>query len=229
MSWNAKRTGGYDVTDPEFTENVQEIYNILSTDAYLVGDQWSYEAIVGFLCNVYQECKMNPWVYNGSRYGLVQFLFSYYETNGSSYSNYAPSTSPSATQDDAQPTDGIAQLQVIDSPHNTLYLANQTRMNKARQLGWAILEWDDLQSYKICDDIDQAIQSWLLFYEYPTSTISGLQYEFELRKSFQQAIEDAIGGTPPVPPVPPPHPTTSHKMPLYFYTLKKFKYEKGIL
>ena len=219
MSWYAKRSGGYDVTDSEFTANVQEIYNFLSNDVHLIGDAWTYEAIVGLLCNIYQESKMNPWIYNGSRYGLVQFTFNYYQTNGSNYSSYAPSTGATATGDGAQPTDGIAQLQVIDSPSNTLYNASEIRKNKARQLNWPILEWTSLQTYKMCDDIDQAIQAWLLFYEYPSSTTSGLQYEYELRKSYQQAIEDAIGGTPPTAPTPPtpPTPPTRRKMPLYMY------------
>lgn len=226
MAWHAERTGGFDPSSTAYADNVREIYNVLTTDQYLFGDRWSYEAIVGLLCNVAQECRMNPWSYNGSRYGLVQFTFSYYQQNGSQYSHYAPSTGPQASGDGAQATDGIAQLQVIDNPSNTLYLASEVRKQKARDLNWSILEWTDLFSYKICDDIDEAIQAWLLFYEYPESTVEGLRREYNIRKGFQARIEEILGGGPTPPPPPPPE---DDRMSLYFYILKRYKAKKGLL
>lgn len=231
MSWHAKRTGGYTSDSQEFADNVLQIYDFLSHDTYLIGDVWSYEAIVGVLCNMAQESNMNPWIYNGSRYGLVQFTFNYYRQQGSRYSAYAPSTSPSATSDGAKPSDGQAQLQVIDAPSNTLYLANERRKQLARDLNWSILEWTDLQSYKTCDDIDEAIQAWLLFYEYPESTVAGMQEEFAKRVAYKNRIIEILGGTPPTPPDPPipPTPTSRRGMPLYFYITKKFKRKKGLI
>lgn len=233
MGWNAKTSGGYEQTSQEYIDNVWEIYNTLSNDQYLVGDAWSYEAIVGLIANATQESHLNPWIWrNNYRYGLVQFTFTYYRENGSSYSAYDPYNPRTGAQ--GSPSDGKAQLQVIDSPHNTLYLANNTRKNLARDLGWAILEWTDLQSYKICDDVEQAVQSFLLFYEYPESTVAGMQKEFNNRWKYVRAIEQILGGQPPEPPEPPdppipPTPTKRDGMPLYFYMGKRFKRKKGLL
>lgn len=226
MGWNAKRTGGYGQNSQEYADNVLAIYSVLTNDYLLVGDAWSYEAIVGILCNIAQECGMNPWAYNGSRYGLVQTTFSHYQTYGSSYPEYAPSTGASASGDGAQPTDGIAQLRMCDSPSGTLYDASSLRLQEARDLGWAILEWDDLSSYKICDDVEQAVQAWLLFYEHPASAgdLATLRTEYNTRIAFRTKIEEILGGGPV-----PPTPTTRSKMPLYMYTLKRYRQKKGLV
>ena len=227
MAWHAKRSGGYATDSTEYYDNVWEIYNTLTTDQYLFGDAWSYEAIVGLLCNIAQECGMNPWAYNSSRYGLVQFLFSYYQQNGPQYNQYAPSTGPSASGDGAQPTDGIAQLRVIDNPSDTLYLASDVRKQEARMLNWSILEWTDLFSYKICDDVEEAIQAWLLFYEHPATAYdtATLALEYEIRSGFRARIEEILGGPTP----PPPPPTRRDKLPLYYYCIKQFRMKKGLV
>lgn len=231
MAWNAKRTGGYTADSIEFEENVHEIYNVLSDDSYLFGDAWSYEAIVGVLCNMSWESQgLNPWVYNGSRYGLVQSTFSYYsgQANGR-FGFYAPSTGSTASGDGAQPTDGIAQCQVIDYPTDTLYQAYGFRQDVSTMMGWSTLLWDNLSEYKTCNDVDEAIQSWLLYYEWPfntqTPSQSDVQNEYDNRAQFRQRIEEILGGGPG----PGPHPTSTHKMPLYFYIGKKLKHKKGIL
>ena len=233
MTWHAKRTGGYDNQSSEYYDNVWEIYNTLTNDFYLVGDAWSYEAIIGLIANATQESGLNPWRYNGSAaYGLVQFHPpSYYIGGvGTSYSAYAPSTSPTASGDGAQPTDGLAQLQVVDSPSQTKYIANSQRKQKARDLGWSVLEWTSIQDYKICDDIDEAIQAFLLFYEYPSTSLNVLSNQYYLRRSHVDRIVEILGGTPPPPPPPPPPPYHESKgMPLYRYTLKRYKQRKGLI
>lgn len=233
MSWHAKRTGGYTTDSQEYYDNVWEIYNLLSdnsSSSLLIGDAWRDEAIVGLIANASWESGLNPWRYNSIQaYGLVQFYpHTYYiGGRGVGFAGYAPSTSPSASGDGAQPEDGQAQLLVVDSPTQTKYIANDTRKNKARQLDWAVLEWDSIHAYKMCDDVDEAIQAFLLFYEYPSSNINTLRNEYYTRRGYVDRIYEILGGTPPPPPPPPPPPSRDGKMPLYFYTLKRYRMKKG--
>ena len=234
MSWHAKRTGPYTTNSTEFKENVLEIYNLLNNTTYLSGRYWNYEAIVGLLCNIVCESGMNPWRYNSiGAYGLVQFNpASYYiGGRGVGFTGYAPSTSTTATSDGADPSDGMAQCLVVDDPYQTKYLANSIKMNKARQLNWAILEWTSIDDYKLCDDIEQAIQAFLLFYEYPSNSITTLAQEYNNRNSYRQTIIDIIAGVdPPTPePTPTPSPTPlpiagSSKM--IIYTNKRYRIKK---
>lgn len=232
MGWHAKRTGGYASSSTEFEDNVLSIYAVLNEVSLLEVDVWSYEAIVGLCCNIVQESGMNPWVYNGSRYGLVQTTFSHYRQYGRDSRYYAPSLGATSTDDGAQPTDGIAQLQMIDSINGTLYSASSGRKQEARDLDWSILEWNNLNAYKVCDDITEAIQAWLLFYEHPASLgdLTTLQHEYEIRSQNANRIIEIIGGHP-IPPIPPVPPTPSRvgKMPLYMYTLKRYRQKKGLI
>jgi len=222
MSWQATTYQyGYTENDSEYADNVLAIYDVLTHDVNLEGDAWSYESIVGLLANISVESGMNPWSYNGNRYGFVQTTFSHYESNGSRFASYDPYI-PNVSQGSA--SDGKAQIQMVDSNHNTLYNASQQRKDLARQLDWSILEWTDLNSYKICDSIQEAVQAWLLFYEYPSSTVSGLQTEYNNRYNRVAKIEEILEHTPP-----PPPPVTRTRMKLYFYTLKAFKRKKGLI
>lgn len=224
MAWQATTYQyGYGENDSEYADNVLAIYDVLTHDVNLEGDAWSYESIVGLLANISVESEMNPWSWNNTRYGFVQTTFTYYQTNGSRFNSYDPYI-PNQSQGSA--SDGKAQIQMVDSNHNTLYSASETRKNLARQLSWAILEWDDLNSYKLCDDVEQAVQAWLLFYETPTIVASELQTEFENRYRRVAKIEEILGHTPPPPPPPPHH---DDGMKLYFYIGKSIRRKKGLI
>ena len=212
-----------------FINNVWEAYYLLSDDTMLVGDAWRLEAICGMLGNAYAESHMNPWAWNGSvsdgAYGLVQFHPpSYYiGGRGLDFNGYAPyvPTLPYT----ASPTDGQAQLLVVDSPTQTKYDASNFRKQIGRDLGWSILEWNNIQDFKICDSLEEATQAFLLFYEFPSTSLSELRTEFSNRYRYASTIWEILTGEPPVPPIP----TKKSKMPLYMYTLKRYRHKKGLL
>jgi hypothetical protein len=206
-------------------------YNLLSVNTFLSGQAWKYEAIVGMIANAIWESGMNPWRYNSiGAYGLVQFYPSTYYIGGVGVSKmgYAPSTSPTASGDGADATDGIAQLLVIDDPNNTKWLHSQQRVNLANSLGWNITQYNTIDDFKQITNADEALKAFLIFYEYPSSTVSGMQNEYNNRAPYIQVVEDILNNIPPTPPVP-PTPTIRRKMPLYFYTTKMARYKKGIL
>lgn len=228
--WHAKRTGGYSYPEQEYIDNVWEAYYLLSdasTTTPLSGDAWSLYAICGMLGNATAESGLNPWRWNSiGAYGLVQFYPSTYYIGGRGVgkSGYAPSTSPSASGDGANASDGKAQLLVVDDPSGTKYIYNQQRADKARDLDWSVLEWNSINAYKMCDSLEEATQAFLLFYEYPTTDLNELRAEYNTRKGYADTVYQILTGTPPIPPTP----TSRGKMPLYMYTLKRYRMKRGL-
>lgn len=106
--WHAKPSGGYTQTSPEYFDNIKAF------SSYFFSQLYAREAIAGMLGNVYAESNLNPWLWDGSAYGLFQF------TPGSEYINnmtqvpyYAPNLSSSQQTAGAEPTDAIAQMYVF--------------------------------------------------------------------------------------------------------------------
>ena len=232
--WYAKRTGGYTQNSQEFVDNVWEAYYLLIDSNNLSGTAWTLEAICGMLGNAYAESGMNPWRYNGTAaYGLVQFNPPSYYIGGAgvSYNGYAPSLDPTLPEGDfsdgANASDGRAQLLVVDNPSGTKYSSSGIRWELMEQLDWTLQEWNDIQSFKLCDSLEEATQAFLLFYEFPFNPpyfAQDVRVEYLRRKPYADKVYEVLTGTPPVPPTP-----TRHKgMPLYFYMGKKFKQKKGI-
>lgn len=109
-TWHAKISGGYSQTDPEYFENIK------AYSEYFFAQNYTRECIAGMLGNVYAESNLNPWLWDGSAYGLYQF------TPGSEYINdmswvpyYAPNLSSSQQTAGADPNDAIAQMYVFSN------------------------------------------------------------------------------------------------------------------
>lgn len=115
MPWYAKPRGHYPEASSEWRENMLEIYGMLHASG------WTLEAICGMCGGCIVESGMNPWRWQedhvslSAGYGLVQFTpaSDYINLSGQSY--HAPNMSTTSITQDALPTDGICQVNVVDN------------------------------------------------------------------------------------------------------------------
>ena len=232
MGWYAKPSGAYDIESNEAQQNM------FMVSEYLQSVGWSMVAIAGLLGNVKTESGFNPWRWqndthaSSNGYGLVQFTPSTYYIGGRGTdldfaSYYAPNESVTTTTQGADAHDGRAQLMTIEKYHNDKFF------NRASYCNFAdISSAYPYSSYKQLSDLWIATVGWLYNYEFPSSENRDYNSAYARYQSARRCYEIITGQQPPEPPDP-PHPpvppSTRSKMPLYFYTLRKARYKKGLL
>lgn len=232
MSWHAKPSGGYVINSDPWKENLVEIYNQL-------GSTWNINAICGMIGNMQSESGINPWRWQSDSvsltdskkgYGLPQFTpaYGYINDYGKGVSGYAPNLSASSTTSGASPSDGHAQLIVIDTDRAGKYI------NRASYCKFAdISPYPNMTAFKQCGDLWLATVAWLYNYEFPAAAYrdyasargryqnSVAAYEFLWGKQ-----PDPDPPDPPDPPVPPdpPKPGKHRGMPIYIYYERRKKW-----
>lgn len=222
MGWNAKPSGAYAVGSDEWKENIDEAYAQL-------GGTWALEALCGMLGNMQHESGMNPWRWQSDAvsltdrykgYGLPQFTpaYGYINDYGKGVDGYAPNLSVSKVTEGASPSDGRAQLIVIDTDKAGKFL------NRTKYCDYAnIRDYYPMSAYKQGKDLWLATVAWLYHYEFPAAqyrTYAAAQgrYKYSL-----QVFEYLNTGEHPEPdpdpdPGPDPQPGVKRaKMPIYLY------------
>lgn len=228
MGWYAKISGGWSTEDNEAQQNMFMISEYLQTQG------WSMVAIAGLLGNIGSESGFNPWrwqsdsVNYNNGYGLVQFTPATYYIGGrgNEFTDYAPNLSVTSQTSTANAKDGQAQLNVIETYHSDKFLDRRSRCTFAD-----ISDSYPYSSYKTLTDLWVATVGWLYNYEYPASQYRDYDHAYARYQVAQRCYEIITGTeppTPPTPPTPPVPPTKSGKMPMYFYTLKRYRYKKGL-
>lgn len=229
MSWHAKPSGGYPVGSTEWEDNIQMIYSMLS-------DTWTLQAISGMCGNLQAESGLNPWRWQSDSvsltdkykgYGLPQFTpaYGYIDNYGQGVSGYAPNLSVSTITQGASPTDGQAQIIVIDTDKAGKYLNRSSYCSFADIRGLY-----PFSNFKVCTDAWLCTVAWLYDYEFPAS-----QYrtEAQAKARYNNTIavyQYLVGSAPPDPPDPPyppepPEKHTKNKTPIYMYRrCKKWLY-----
>lgn len=116
MAWYAKPSGGYTITSTEGNANIIEMNGFFNDKGYTLESQ------AGIIANCYHESALNPWrwqsdsVSYSAGYGLFQFTPAqgYFDLRGQGILGYAPNESVTAVTPGANPSDGWAQLIVLD-------------------------------------------------------------------------------------------------------------------
>ena len=205
MTWHAKLKGAYTPGSTEWNENVQEIWNQLS-------GTWTAEAVAGMVGNMQSESGLNPWRWQSDRddigdplkgYGLPQFTpaSGYINDYGRGVEGYAPSLSTSYQSAGANPSDGHAQIIVIDEDRAGKYL-NRTRYCDY----WDISAAYPFGSYKRLTDLYTASTGWLFDYEFPADRSKAVA---DARYQNAVVVYEFLKGHPPEPPGPGPGPGPS--------------------
>lgn len=111
MGWNCKPSGGYAISSPEGTENINLYYTMFS-------GLTTVDNVVGQLCNVFSESGLNPWrwqndTFNTSNgYGLYQYTPATGYINLSGYPDKSPNMSTTQVSG-GTPNDAKAQIYVF--------------------------------------------------------------------------------------------------------------------
>lgn len=215
MSWYAKPKGGYAITSEEAKSNMWEIYNQLK-------GSWTVEAVAGMIGNMVSESGLNPWRWQGDSvdttagdkgYGLPQFTpaSGYLYTYGKGTEGFAPNLSVTEQTAGADPSDGKAQIIVIDQDKAGKYL-NRSKYCTFLDISSAY----PFSNYKGLTDLYTSTVAWLFNYEYPkvhTEDVAKARY-----KNAVTVYEILTGEEPPGPS---PTPTKRKKFPIYMM-LKKY-------
>ena len=202
MTWHAKLKGAYTPGSVEWNDNVQEIWNQLS-------GTWTAEAVAGMVGNMQSESGLNPWRWQSDRddisdrlkgYGLPQFTpaSGYINDYGRGVEGYAPSLSTSYQSAGASPSDGHAQIIVIDEDRAGKYL-NRTRYCDY----WDISAAYPFSAYKRLTDLYTASTGWLFDYEFPADRSKAVA---DARYQNAVVVYEFLKGHPPEPPGPGPGP-----------------------
>lgn len=116
MAWYAKPSDGYAITSTEGNANILEMNGFFNDNGYTL------EAQAGIIGNCYHESELNPWRWQSdilnyrNGYGLFQFTPAqdYFDLRGQGILGYAPNESVTAITPGASPSDGWAQLIVLN-------------------------------------------------------------------------------------------------------------------
>lgn len=197
MTWYAKPKGAYAIDSAEAQGNMDEIRNLCSSRG------WSLEAICGMLGNMVNESGLNPWRWQSDRvnysngYGLPQFTpaSGYFNDYGVGTEGYAPNRSTSTTTSGASPSDGYAQIIVIDGDKAGKFLNRQSYCSY-----WDISSCYPLSAYKQVTDLYTATVGWLFNYEFPADHSQSVA-----NTRYQSAVTcyQYLSGHDPNPPDPP--------------------------
>lgn len=208
-TWYAKPSDGYSASSTEGTSNIRAFYD------YMDGEGFTYESVVGMLCNVSAESGFNPWRWEGDTYGtsrgygLMQFTPASGYINLSGIPDHAPNLSTSQQTSGSSPNDAKGQL----------YVFSNDTLGKWNSSCWRSY-WDPSvysSYYNMCmncisiygsngtlsmsefsdiDNIEYACAAFLACYEGPQTP------NYDARIANKQAIEDALEGYIPTPPTP---------------------------
>ena len=211
-TWYAKPSDGYTASSMRGTSNIRAFYD------YLYAEGFTYEAVVGMLCNVAAESGYNPWRWQGDEYGTSRGYGLFQFTPASGYLNltgipdHAPNLSVSQQTSGSSPNDAKGQLYVFVNdtlgkwnsscwrtywdPSNlpAYYLRCQNILATYGHNGQL-----SMNDFKLIDNIQDASDAFLACYEGPAEE----NVHPDDRYSNHTAIEDALDGYVPVPPGPP--------------------------
>lgn len=197
MTWYAKPRGGYSIDSPEACANMDEIRNICNSRG------WTLEAICGMLGNMNNESGFNPWRWQSDRvdydmgYGLPQFTpaSGYFDDYGVGTEGFAPNRSTSTATSGASPSDGYAQIIVIDEDKAGKFLNRKSYCDY-----WDISSCYPFSNYKQVTDLYTATVGWLFNYEFPADTSKSVADD-----RYQSAVTcyQYLSGHDPSPPDPP--------------------------
>lgn len=199
MAWHCKPSGAYPQGSTEAEDNIWAFYDTAHSLGY------SKEAIAGMLGCVARESGYNPWRWQSDKvsltdsskgYGLFQYTpaYGYINNYGIGVEGFGPNLSTSEVLG-GKTTDGDAQIRAIVPSHK--YGTSQRRINAVKPY---VPNWEDyntLDKFKTCDDVNDATAIWLAFFEgltvnfwiYLSPRIDAAYYAYEV-----------LGGTPPTPP-----------------------------
>lgn len=200
MSWHAKPRGAYSIDSAEALENIDQIRNICA------GRGWSDEAIAGMIGNMVNESGLNPWRWQSDSvsltsdtkgYGLPQFTpaYGYIRDYGVGVEGYAPNLSTSSVTSGASPSDGHAQIIVIDEDKAGKFLNRQRYCDY-----WDISTCYPFADYKKVSDLYTATVGWLFNYEFPADHSKSVA---DVRYQSAEYVYQYITGHAPSPPDPP--------------------------
>ena len=234
MAWSAKPSGGYTISSTEGTGNILEANGFLNSKGYQL------EAQAGLLANVFWESALNPWrwqsdTYNTSNgYGLFQFTpaSGYLNLSNQGIQGFAPNLSTSIQTQGASPSDGWAQLIVVDddilgkwvpscwrsywSPtyDNFLNLRQQVLDDYGNGSSITLAQFRNIgDGTGNFQDLAEATFAFLACFEGPA-----IPNVTERTQTAQDIWAILSGDTPPEPPTPPtPGIGSQHTMPFYLY------------
>ena len=227
MTWHAKPSGAYSYTSQEGLDNIFEM-NATMPAATL-------EARAAIIANSVHEGGLNPWRWQGDRFGLSRGygLFQFTPASGyinSSWPTKAPNLSTTEITAGADPSDGEAQCEVMGTDYLGKWVSDCWRSY------WDTTTYADLYAYRgevlrrwgsgsrismaqlsQCQDLDAATFIFLACFEGPAVP------NFSTRKATAAQIYQILGGVvPPTPPTPdPPTPPVGSDIP--YWLIKKMK------
>lgn len=152
----------------------------------------------------------NQFCTDSKGYGLCQWTIQYRKTN--MYDFIQPSTQGNSI------SDLFAQLQFLMRELEGVYPLSDYSdvLNVLENASGSTPE----EAIKIASD------KVLTDFENPADQSDAVKRQ---RANYSIDIYNTFSGQPPVPPIPPTPPSRRGSMPLYFYTLKKYKQRKGLI
>lgn len=227
MTWHAKPSGAYSYTSQEGLDNIFEMSATMPAA--------TLEARAAIIANSCHEGGLNPWRWQGDRFGLSRGygLFQFTPASGyinSSWPTKAPNLSTTEVTAGADPSDGEAQCEVMSTDYLGKWVSDCWRSY------WDIQTYADLYAYRVevlrrwgdgsrithaqlsqCQDLDAATFIFLACFEGPAVP------NFSTRKATAAQIYQILGGyIPPTPPTPdPPTPPVGSDIP--YWLIKKMK------
>lgn len=228
MTWYAKPKGAYSRTSPEGLQNIFAYRTAFST--------WSLESVCGMLGNIQAESGLNPWRWQGDRFGTSRGYGLYQFTPASGYiylSGATPNLSVEYQTSGATPEDAERQIQAFRTNELGKWVSscwrsywNDDHGNPLYADLWAyraqvLARWGSGSSISIaefseCQDMYDATFIFLACFEGPSVPNLGA------RNRNTAAMYTILTGdpppTPPEPPIPPPPP----EPPVGDFDLNKF-------
>lgn len=216
MAWYAKPKGGYSRTSPEGITNIFNYRTEFST--------WSLESVCGMLGNVQAESGLNPWRWQGDRYGTSRGYGLFQYTPASGYINLSgatPNLSVDTTTSGATPEDAIRQIQAFrtnelgkwnsscwrsywnDDHGNPLY-ADLWAYRSQVLARWGSSNSISIAEFSECGDMYDATFIFLACFEGPR--VPNLSARNTNTAAIYQILTGDPPPTPPEPPIPPPPP-----------------------
>lgn len=232
MAIHAKPKYGYAVNSDEWKDNISAYW------AYCHSLGYTVQAFSGMFGNAQPESGQNPWRYQddlitGGGYGLFQYTpKSGYLSEGGygyGYSYFAPNLSVDEVTSGALPTDAYCQIDAI--PRSLKYSGGDRR--DAWLANWitGYNDYDTLDEFKTCTDVQKATYLWLGYFEVPgwwqtQTNVQGTGSDGHFLERYNAAVEiyklvkdDTDPDIPDIPtPEPPtPTPTDTHRMKWIYY------------